>query len=125
MWTGSSTRAKRGSRTRPSWAWWARVPGAICPLPALIAAQPHPQPCALATAPFPSLSLFQYNNRFYTALANASATCDCCGTVSLAQLQAVNPTLEANFSSSPLPSADTIVAWARAKLQMPEGWATT
>jgi len=59
------------------------------------------------------------NNRFYTALANASATCDCCGTVSLAQLQAINPGLEANFSSFGLPTPDEVVAWARNRLQLP------
>ena len=67
----------------------------------------------------PQVPMNGYNNRFYTPLANASATCDCCGTVSLAQLQAINPTLEANATSSGLPSADTVVAWARDKLQLP------
>jgi hypothetical protein len=67
----------------------------------------------------PVVGMIGFNNRFYTPLANASATCDCCGTVSLAQLQAINPTLEANATSSGLPSADTIVAWARDKLQLP------
>ena len=57
-----------------------------------------------------------YNNRFYTANANASATCDCCGLRPLAMLP---KGLEDNFTSSKLPSADTIIAWGRSKLGLP------
>ncbi len=57
-----------------------------------------------------------YNNRYYTANANASATCDCCGLRPLAELPAG---LENNFTSSGLPSTDVIVAMAREKLLLP------
>lgn len=57
-----------------------------------------------------------FNNRFYTPNANASATCDCCGLRPLAMLP---KGLEDNFTSSFLPSAATVIAWGRAKLDMP------
>ena len=63
----------------------------------------------------PVVSIRSYNNRFYTPKGNASATCDCCGLVTLAELQTINPRIEANFSASTLPTAETIIAWARAK----------
>jgi len=54
-----------------------------------------------------------WNNRYYTPLANASATCDCCGTRPLAMLP---PGLEDNFTSSLLPPGATIIQWGRDKL---------
>ena len=57
-----------------------------------------------------------YNNRYYTPLANASANCDCCG---LRPLGMLPKGLADNFTSSPLPSGDTIIAWGRAKLLIP------
>lgn len=57
-----------------------------------------------------------FNNRFYTQHANASATCDCCGERPLAMLP---KGLEDNFTSSFLPSAATIIAMGRAKLDLP------
>ncbi len=60
--------------------------------------------------------LIGYSNRYFTQYANASATCDCCGLRPLAQLP---KGLEDNFTSSLLPDGDTIIAWAREKLNMP------
>lgn len=59
-----------------------------------------------------------YNNRFYTPLGNASATCDIWNGKArpLAQLP---PGLETNFTASLLPSGDTIIAWGRQKLDLP------
>ena len=54
-----------------------------------------------------------YNNRFYTELGNASATCDCCG---LRPLKDLPPGLEDNFQALLLPSGDDIIAWGREKL---------
>ena len=63
----------------------------------------------------PMSSVRGSNNRFYTPLANATVTCDCCGKITLAELAAISPLTEANATSLPLPSVDTLVAWARAK----------
>jgi hypothetical protein len=60
--------------------------------------------------------LHGYNNRYYTPLANASATCDCCGLRPLAQLPAG---LATNFTSSPLPSSAVVIAMGRGKLLIP------
>ena len=57
-----------------------------------------------------------YNNRFYTAKANASATCDCCGLRPLAMLPAG---LEDGFTASGLPTAAQIIAMGRVKLNLP------
>lgn len=57
-----------------------------------------------------------YNNSFYTANGNASATCDCCGLRPLAQLPAG---LEDNFQALGLPTGDQVIAWARDKLNLP------
>jgi hypothetical protein len=57
-----------------------------------------------------------YNNRFYTAKANASATCDCCGLRPLAMLPAG---LEDGFTASGLPTAAQIIAMGRLKLNLP------
>ena len=63
----------------------------------------------------PQVPMNGYNNRFYTALGNASATCDCCGLRPLAgQAWAVG--IETNASAFTLPSGDTIIAWGRNKL---------
>lgn len=59
------------------------------------------------------------NNRFYTPLANATVTCDCCGKITLAELARVSPFTEANASSFLLPTVDTVVSWARAKTGLP------
>ena len=75
--------------------------------------------CAEGQQDPPVVGMIGFNNRFFTPQANASATCDCCGTVSMAQLQAINPGLEHNFSSAGLPTPDTVVSWARNRLQMP------
>jgi hypothetical protein len=53
------------------------------------------------------------NNRFYTPLGNATANCDCCGKIPLAQLR---PGLEDNYTASTLPPSDTFVAWGRSRL---------
>lgn len=63
----------------------------------------------------PIVSIRGYNNRFYTPLANATVTCDCCGHITLAELAKISPTTESNYTSSLLPTTDTLVAWARAK----------
>ena len=64
----------------------------------------------------PVVSIRGWNNRFYTPLGNATAQCDCCGEITLAELAAVSPVTEANFTASTLPPGATIVAWARAKV---------
>ena len=64
----------------------------------------------------PVVSIRSWSNRFYTPKGNASATCDCCGLVTLAELQTINPRIESNFTAMTLPSGDTIVQWARAKV---------
>ena len=56
---------------------------------------------------------------FYTPLGNATAQCDCCGEITLAELAAVAPVVEANFTASTLPPGATIVGWARAKVGLP------
>ncbi len=53
------------------------------------------------------------NNRFYTHLGNASATCDCCG---LQPIRDLPSGLEANSTASTLPTPATIIVWGRAKL---------
>jgi len=63
----------------------------------------------------PVVSIRSWNNRFYTPKGNASATCDCCGLVTLAELQTINPRIESNFTASTIPPGDVIVGWARAK----------
>lgn len=64
----------------------------------------------------PVVSIRGWNNRFYTPLGNASATCDCCGKVTLAELAVINPRIEANFTSTTIPAGDVIVGWARSKV---------
>lgn len=61
----------------------------------------------------PTAILHGYNNRFYTPLGNASATCDHGG---LRPLKDLPPGLEDNFTSSLLPDGDTIIQWGRDKL---------
>ena len=58
------------------------------------------------------------NNRFYTPLGNASANCDCCGKIPLAQLR---PGVEDNFTASVLPADNgaTFEAWGRGRLGLP------
>jgi hypothetical protein len=63
----------------------------------------------------PITTILGSNNRFYTPLANATVTCDCCGKITLAELAKISPTTEANYTSLTLPTTDTVVAWARAK----------
>jgi hypothetical protein len=67
----------------------------------------------------PVVSIRGWNNRFYTPNANASATCDCCGKVTLAELAVINPRIEANFTSSFVPPGSVIVGWARDKVGLP------
>jgi hypothetical protein len=54
-----------------------------------------------------------WNNRFYTQLANASASCDCCGLRPVATLP---KGLEDNSTSSTLPDGAVIIQMGRAKL---------
>ncbi len=67
----------------------------------------------------PVVSILSYNNRFYTPLGNATATCDCCGMVTLEELQVINPRIESNHTISTLPSGATIIGWARQKVGLP------
>ncbi len=67
----------------------------------------------------PIVSLRSWNNRFYTPLGNATATCDCCGRVTLAELQKIEPRIEANYTASTIPPDGTIIGWARAKTGLP------
>lgn len=54
-----------------------------------------------------------WSNRFYTQLANASASCDCCGLRPLAMLP---KGLEDNSTSSTLPDGDTIIQMGRDRI---------
>lgn len=64
----------------------------------------------------PNVPLHGYSNRYYTANANASAMCDCCG---LRPLRELGPGLEDDFASYVLPTGDEIIAWGRNKLLLP------
>ena len=55
-----------------------------------------------------------FNNRFYTPLGQAGASCD--DGKPLIPLAKLWPGLEDNFTASTLPSAATIVAWGKEKL---------
>jgi len=57
------------------------------------------------------------NNQYFTPLANASASCD--GSQGNVPLSKLGPGVETNFTSSTLPSAATIIQWAKEKLNLP------
>ena len=84
-------------------------------MPPLNFTRPPTQNCNKDLAP--NAALHGFNNRYYTPLANATATCDCCGERPLAQLP---PGLADNYTSSGLPTAETIISWGRAKLLIPQ-----